>query len=324
MISQINNATANSAGMEILDSTKPTFIVTESSKKICEANEAAIIGHTNANIIGKKLSELIHIIPDAGANLTPAYFNNKWFILEQETLLWNGSQHLKICLEPREGVPDFEVMQSLNNMIGFLLHRVRSPLTGIQGYAELLEANSDIDESSQYLGKIYDGVDELFELLDELDALQEISLNHVDLNNFSASPSNIVSDIVDTYPGEVKQNINYVQNDHTNSLRCNPGDLQRILQLLIENAVEYAPAPDHEITISRPSANSIKIAHSGNTIPESICGQLFYPFVTSRARKIGIGLTMAILFAKRYKGSIFVTENNPFRETSFLFCLPPE
>ena len=320
---QIKNAIGISAGMKPFDSTEPTFIVTTDSKTICEANDAAIAGHANKNPIGKELDDCLYILPNAGPNITPVYFDEEWFILKQETLLWEGSQHLKVRLEQREGVPGFDVMQSLKNMIGFLLHRVRSPLTGIQGYAELIEANNDIKESSKYLQKINDGIDELFELLDELDELQEISLDRVDLNNFSADPKEIVDDILSDYPKELTQNINYEEKDYTNLLQCNPGDMRRILSFLIENAVEYAPATDHTVTISRTSATAVKVAHSGNTIPKSISGQLFYPFVTTKARKLGIGLTMAMLFAKRYNGSIFVTDNNPFRETSFLFCLPP-
>jgi len=320
---QITHAIGNSTGMIPFDSTEPTFIVTTGSKKICEANEAAIAGQENRNPIGKELGDCIYVVPNAGPNVTPVYFDEAWFTLKQETLLWEGSQHLKVRLERREGIPGFDVMQSLKNMIGFLLHRVRSPLTGIQGYAELLEANNDIDESSKYLDKIYDGIDELFELLDELDELQEISLNRVDINNFSADPSDIVADILSNYPDDLTQNIRYKENEHTSPLQCNPGDMRRILSFLIENAVEYAPATDQQVTISRPSPNAIKIAHKGNPISKSISEQLFYPFVTTKARKLGIGLTMALLFAKRYRGSIFVTDNNPFREISFLFCLPP-
>lgn len=320
---QIQHAITDSAEMIPFNSTEPTFIVKMGSKKICEANDAAITGYSNQNPIGKKLEKVIHIAQHAGPYITPVYFDEDWFVLKQETLLWEGSQHLKIRLEQREGVPGFDVMQSLKKMIGFLLHRVRSPLTGIQGYAELMETNSDIEESSKYLDKINEGVEELFDLLDELDALQEISLEHVDLNNFSADPQEIVKDILSDYNREVKKNIRYENPEQASTLQCNPGDLRRILSLLIDNAVEFAPAEEHQVTISRPSPNTIKVSHGGNPIPKSISEQLFYPFVTTAARKLGIGLTMALLYAKRYHGSIFVTDNNPFREISFLLCLPP-
>jgi len=320
---QIKSAIGNSAGMIPFNSTDPTFIIKMGSKKICEANEAAISGHANQNPVGKELMDVVHIVPNAGPNITPAYFDEGWFILKQQTLLWEGSQHLKVRLERREGVPDFEVMQSLKNMIGFLLHRVRSPLTGIQGYAELIEDNSDIGESQKYLDKITEGVDELFNLLDDLDDLEKIPLKRIDLNNFSAEPSKIINDIISDYPAKVQKNITLQKTNYSAPLQCNSGDMRRILSFLIDNAVEYAPADKHEITISRSSKNSIKISHTGNSIPESISKQLFYPFVTTKARKLGIGLTMALLYAKRYYGSIFLTDNNPFRETSFLFCLPP-
>ncbi len=323
MISQINNAIGNSAGMIPFSSSDPTFIIKMGSKKICEANDAAIKDSGNQNPIGKKIEEVVHLVPNAGPNITPAFFDNEWYILSQETLLWEGSQHIKIRLEEREGIPGFDVIQSLKKMIGFLLHRVRSPLTGIQGYAELMEEHSKIEESTKYLNKIKEGIDELFTLLDELDALQEISLERVDINNFSADPEKIIKEIISDYTEIVNQNISYENNKFTSAVQCNPGDIRRILYYLIDNAVAFAPAEENQITISRPTVNSIKVAHNGNSIPNSVSDQLFYPFVTSTARKLGIGLTMAMLYAKRYYGTIFITDNNPFREVSFLVCFPP-
>ncbi len=323
MIFELANAIEQSPGMMPSNNREPTFIITMDSKKICEANKAVISGHNNQNPIGKEIGEIIHVEPNAGHNIIPAYFNKEWFLLKRETLIWQGSQHLKVRLERRKGIPGFDVMKSLKKMIGFLLHRVRSPLTGIQGYAELMETNGDIEESSKYLKKVNEGINELFELLDELDALQEISLQKVNLNNFSAKPKKIIRDILSAYSDDLKQNITLKETKHSSPLRCNPGDMRRILSFLIENAVEYAPAEKNQVTISRPSPSTVKIAHNGNPIPKSISQQLFYPFVTSKARKLGIGLTMAMLYAKRYNGSIFVTDNNPSREISFLFCLPP-
>jgi signal transduction histidine kinase len=323
MMFQIQHAIGNSAGMTPFNSMEPTFIVTMGSKKICEANDAAITGYGSRSPIDKKVEEVIHVVANVGPNITPAYFNDQWYVLKQETLLWEGKQHLKIRLEQREGIPGFDVMQSLKKMIGFLLHRVRSPLTGIKGYTELMESNKDIEESEKYLDKINSGIDELFDLLDELDALQEISLERVDLNNFSADPESIVKDLLSEYSTEVQEHVTYAETEFSTSIPCNPGDMRRILSFLIDNAVEFAPALENQVTISRPTENTIKVAHNGSPIPKSVSDQLFYPFVTTTARKLGIGLTMAILYAKRYRGSIFVTDNNPFRETSFLLCFPP-
>ena len=322
MISEIDQNIQHPAEMIPFNSGDPTFIIDMDNKKICKANDVAIAGYNNQNPSGKKADDIIHVEKNASNNITPAYFNEDWYMLKQETILWEGSEHIKVRLEQRDGVPGFDVMKSLKNMIGFLLHRVRSPLTGIQGYAELLDSNTDLGDNQKYLEKINSGIEELFDLLDELHVLQKISLKKVDLNNFSANPAEIISEIIAQYPKEVQDNISF-RKEETLPLACNPGNMKRILSLLIENAVEYAPIEDHPVIISQPSANSIKITHSGNPIPQSIAEQLFYPFVTTKARNLGIGLTLAILYAKRYNGSIFLTDNNPFREVSFLLCLPP-
>ncbi|WP_138430799.1 sensor histidine kinase [Fodinibius saliphilus] len=320
---QTQNAIELSSLMEKTEKSDPTFIIDIDNRKICEVNEEAIALCNNKSPIGEKLGDIIYIDKKIGRDTSPAFFNGKWFCLEQETLLWNGAPHIKIKLKKRNEIPSIEALQSLKKMIGFLLHRIRSPLTGIQGYTELIENQLGEHHEQRYVNQVNKGIDQLFDLLDELETLEEISLDPVELNNHSANPKEVIDDILSNYSKEHRDKITFTASASTQNVRCNPGDLQRILSILISNAVEHAPIEQHHISISQPSAQSIKISHNGNPIPKSISKELFHPFVTTKAQQLGIGLTMAMLYAKRYQGSIFLTDNNPFREISFTFCLPP-
>lgn len=299
------------------------FIVTQEGHNLVKVNTPALDRLDGFNSIGQPIDELIHIETDikVGGYETPAYFDGEWFSLQQETIAWQGSFHIKIRLIKRKEIPSVKVMQSLKSMIGFLLHRLRSPLTGIRGYTELME--KEPDEDYKYLAQVNQGVDQLLNLLDELESLEGIPLEQPVINNHSVNPTEIIGEILSNYPKEVQTNIIFNPVLESDQLSCNPGDLLRILSILIENAVVHAPIDKHQIKITQPSLHSIQVSHDGNTIPKSISQNLFHPFVTTRARKLGIGLTRALLYAKRYNGSIFLTENNPYGKVSFLFCLPP-
>ncbi|SHG15267.1 His Kinase A (phospho-acceptor) domain-containing protein [Fodinibius roseus] len=303
----------------------PAFIIEMNNRIIRDVNEAAITGCDRYNPIGKNLEQIIYVVKDVGNAISPAYFNGLWYTLQQETLIWEGTPHIKITLQHREEIPDNETLHSLKNMIGFLLHRIRSPLTGMQGYAHMAEGQLGNTSSAKYLRKINAGIENLFDLLDDLESLQEISLKEIEVNNYSAETVPIIKEIISEYPPEIQQRITFLYSaENEQLLRCSPADLRRILTELIDNAVDHAPAKDgNNITIELPSDQAVKISHDGNLIPKSIARQLFFPFVTGKATKLGIGLTMAILYAKRYKGTIFLTDNNPFRGVSFTFCLPP-
>lgn len=306
---------------QTLENTDLSFIVTKEGHNLVKANNTALDRMQGLNPIGQPIEEIIHIEKNIQSHKTPAYFDEEWFFLKKETIAWQGSYHIKIRLIERKNVPDLRIIQSLKSMIGFLLHRLRSPLTGIRGYAELMEENPKQDD--KYLGKINQGIDQLLNLLDELETLEGIPLEGPDLNKHSADSTKIIGEILSSYSKEQQENITFNPTAKANRLSCNPGDLNRILSILIENAVVYAPIGNHEISISQPNPHSILVSHNGNAIPDSISTDLFHPFVTTKARKLGIGLTKAILYAKRYNGSIFLTENAESGNVSFLFCLPP-
>lgn len=310
--------------MDSQRSSYPVFIIEMDTRKIRKANETAIAGFDNYNPIGKDLDQVIYIEKDIGNAISPAYFNGRWYNLHQETLIWEGMPHIKVSLQDRPDIPDFDTLSALKNMIGFLLHRMRSPLTGMQGYANLIELNVDDKTNTEYLERIKKSIEILFNLLDELETLQNISLKEVESNNYSASAETIIKDIISEYPPEIQETLTFIPPADHQMMRCNPADLKRILSELIGNAVVHAPShKGNKIIIDLPSSNAVKVSHNGNPIPRTIARQLFFPFVTGKASRLGIGLTKAMLFAKRYKGSIFLTSNSPFHGVSFTFCLPP-
>lgn len=304
-----------------IENDAPTFVIEIDSQKICESNAIANARFKQSSPIGKKLSEVVHIEKTLGTTKRPAYFDGEWFIATQEAVMLKGSQHFKIKLKDRQRIPDYEVLQSLKDMMGLLLHRVRSPLTGMQGFAGLAKNDLDTEEDAQnYLTKIDDSIDQLLGLLDELEKLQKLSFDSAH-GNYSASPESVLQPILSSLPEEDQKQISIAAHSKMSLLPCNPGDLQRILTALLDNAFDYSDSS--EITIDQPSPQSIRVSQEGSPIPGSIADHLFAPFVTSQATKLGIGLTMAILYAKRYNGSIFLTSNSLFTGVAFTLCFPP-
>ena len=299
----------------------PVFTVDPGSGIVREANKEARNRCGDANPMGKSLDELIYSVETLENETIPVYFDEQWFLMSRESTDPFPGKAVRYRLEQRQDAPDNETVKSLKKMIGLLVHRFRSPLTGMQGYLELME--DAVSGDLRYSGQINRGLQHLFDLLDELESLEDISLRTASQNNFSADPQEVINGILSTYPDELKRNIEVDVSLPKGPLPCSRGDLKSILSLLIENAVDFAPASEHPVRISRPAPNVITISQNGETVPEAIAGELFYPFVTSRAQQVGIGLTMALLFARRYNGTIFLTRNSTSDGVSFQLCLPP-
>lgn len=301
----------------------PVFIIEINSRKICEVSPEVIATNSKINPVGKKLDDIIHIEKNLGSADTPAYFNNQWYHLEQEILIWKDRPCVKVSLKQRTDIPDLSVIDSLKKMIEILVHHLRSPLTAIQGYAYLIENDTANHANGRHLGQINKGVNQISGLLNEIERFRDIPSDTVDVNNLSASSTDVVHSLLSGYPADITQRIKFTAPDDCHIIRSNQGDLRRTLSLLLDNAIQHSDAMKDKITVDFPSPYSIRITHDGTPIPKAIERELFFPFVTSGAQNLGIGLTLAMLYARRYRGSIFLTENKPYKGVSFVLCFPP-
>ncbi|APG84094.1 PAS domain S-box protein [Sinorhizobium americanum] len=102
--------------------------------------------------------------------------------------------------------------------------------------------------------------------------------------------------------------------------------VQQVLINLMRNAVEAMRHVDHrELTIRTMPAGRGEIAvvveDTGGGIPEEIAGQLFKPFVTTKASGMGIGLSISKRIVEAHGGEMTVSKNAAGGAT-FRFTLP--
>lgn len=306
-----------------LDIADPLFIVDINSRQIIQANDSALSRCVEINPVGAQFDEVVHT-REASFNHIPAFLGGKWYMLEKQMYKIGTQQFQKMILKKPASVPDPETLQILRNMIAVLLHRLRSPLTGMQGYLELMQEDFATETGKKRLGILNDGVDQLFDILDELELLYNTPVNTDDINEpQTLNPGNIIDEVLINYPPEIRDNITVSTPAKPAFFDCNPTNLKNVLSILVENAIEHLAGEEKEISIDVRSAHEITISHGGNPIPENISRQLFYPFVTSKANNLGIGLTLAMLYARQLNGTIYLSQNSSEEGITFTFCLPP-
>ena len=307
----------------ISDISDPVFIVDMKNRKIIQVNDAASKGFGGYNPIGEKFNDVVYIGKET-SHASPAFFNNQWFEVKQQSFICGGNPYIKMVLRRHEAIPDNSTLLSLKNMIAVLLHRLRSSLTGMQGYLEIMQDDLNTDAEERRFGILSDGIEQLFDMMDELELLHNVNLNtDNDPETYSADLRAIIHEILYRYPKQTRERIIFKESDNISHLKCNPVNLKKILSLLIKNAVEHVSCVEGNIIIQMPSLRTIKISHGGKPIPETITRHLFYPFVTSKANNLGIGLTLAQLLANQIRGSIFLTDNSADNGIAFTLCLSP-
>ena len=315
---EMDDRSVRSLRLLISETTDPVFLIDRSSNLIYEANSAAIIACGPYSPIGKPLENVVHMIASDG----PSFFENRWFNPKQELISWNNKTYTKLVLQHPPSVPDETTLFTIRNMIAVLLHRLRSPMTGMQGYLEMVDNVTD-ETDQRKLSKVSEGLDYLFEIMDELELLHHADAfidNEPDseLSNAEA----VIREILYTFEPDIRHRIS-VMNRSNGSFNFNGAELKQILTLLITNAMEHISGADQPVIIEIESGSKINITNGGKPIPEDIAASLYYPFVTTKANNLGIGLSLAQIIASRRQATVLLTENSTENGIRFsLYCSP--
>jgi len=303
----------------------PVFLLNPADQTILVANSAAILACGDVEPIGKKPEEIIHFEkvtnrPDGKV----AFFNNRWLVPKSRSLKLNNTLYEKLALAPSSSMPDEQTLFTIRNMIAVLLHRLRSPMTGIQGYLEMIQDLKNPNDQRK-LAKVSEGLDYLFEIMDELELLHHADAYLDDEPNTTASDAAaVIHEMLIEYPEELRNRVEI--DTHTDQkFEFNAAELKQIATLLLNNSTEHPSGIDKPIKVDVHSNRKITITNFGTPIPDEITENLYFPFVTSKANNLGIGLSLAQLIASRRRAVIVLTENSPILGISFsLICSPAE
>lgn len=205
---------------------------------------------------------------------------------------------------------DKEIKDTLTNMS----HDIRTPLTSLKGYFELLEESEDPEEQARYRRIISERIDSLEEILEMMFFYTKVSNVNYQVSLESLNMSEIVMHTLFSYfddfeksgltPNiDIDENLNVIGNEQS---------IKRIMQNLIKNCLVHG---DSSVDISlKPSVTDSKtiilIVSNGvreNDIPDpQKVFDRFYKADNSRhVSSSGIGLSVAKKLTEAMNGKIW-------------------
>lgn len=209
-----------------------------------------------------------------------------------------------------------EAEQRKNDMIVYLAHDLKTPLTSVIGYLTLLRDEPDISEENRakYTAVALDRSQRLDELINEFFDITRFSLTtltleaqHIDLslmlNQTLSEFSPILSEHSLSAKTEIQPNV---------ELLCDPDKLERVFDNLLRNAVSYS-YPDSEIEFSMTADDgsvTVTCKNRGRTIPPEKLARIFEQFFRvdsarqSKTGGAGLGLAIAKEIVVLHGGTI--------------------
>ena len=197
-------------------------------------------------------------------------------------------------------------LASIGQMISGVMHDLRTPLTVISGYAEMMGQEDDEKARGEMTKAILSQVDHVSSMQRETLAFargeRSILVRKVYLQDFVKELAELLKKEFEASPVELKVNAPY-----TGPARFDEGKLKRAIFNLARNALEAMPEGGRfSLSIEREGPELLfRAQDNGPGIPEDIAGRLFESFVTSgKVNGTGLGLAIVKRIAQEHGGTV--------------------
>ena len=227
-----------------------------------------------------------------------------------------------------------EAEQRKNDLVVYLAHDLKTPLTSIIGYLTLLSEAGEVPEPlrQKYLGIALDKSERLEMLINEFFEITRFNLTQISLELRDINLTRLLEQLIYEFsPIFAEKGLTCrLQAQQDIHFYCDADKMQRVFDNLLKNAVNYSYA-DTEIYVSMEKTSegvSVQFTNHGATIPKEKLERLFEQFFrldsarTSASGGVGLGLAIAKEIIELHGGTISASSSR--EQISFAILLPFE
>lgn len=222
-----------------------------------------------------------------------------------------------------------ELNSAKDEFIGMASHELKTPLTSINAYLQLLDKTVQNKQAKNFLTKTMRQVGKLSRLVSDLLDVSKIEAGKLLLNKTTFKADDLIDEAV--------ENVQHITATHT-IIRENrlgnidiKADRPRIEQVLVNfltNAIKYSPGKDKVLVNAfyEDERLTISVKDFGIGIPPAEQQKIFGRFyrvqeLNPTLAGLGIGLYISFEIIERHHGKIWL-ESEPGRGSTFYFQIP--
>ena len=222
--------------------------------------------------------------------------------------------------------------QRKNDLVMYLAHDLKTPLSSVIGYLTLLRDEKQISGElrERYLSISLDKAERLEDLINEFFEITRFNLSNITLVYGKINLTRMLEQLAYEFqPMLAGRNLDIAFDIQADiMLSCDADKLQRVFDNLLRNAVSYC-YDNTSIKISAAQIEDhvlIKIMNEGDTIPQERLERIFEQFYrldvsrSSRTGGAGLGLAIAKEIVGLHHGQIIAHSENGL--TCFEVTLP--
>jgi signal transduction histidine kinase len=192
--------------------------------------------------------------------------------------------------------------QAKLDMVSVVAHELRSPLTGITGFAQFLHSDWHTLPDEQirtFLDLIKDQSDEVMRLIDDLLTVRRIEAGSLDLELRAVNIRDLTRRFETTLFDEPGRSL-IVDLPEQLSVKCDPDRMTQILRNYLDNARKYGGATVRVTTTNIDGVCRISVSDDGEGVPDEDVERIFSRFdqgSTAGRSDTGFGLGLSIVMS---------------------------
>lgn len=253
------------------------------------------------------------------------------FTREHEQLVAGVAAQAAIALDNAKLYEEIKVLNAKKDeFIGLASHELKTPITSINGYLQIIERNLGHDDRNKaFINKALQQVNKLTSLISDLLDVSKIQTGKLPFTYTTFDLVKMLVDVSEMMQHSYSSHHIELQYDHE-PMMLN-ADQQRIEQVvinLITNAVKYSPGGNRVIIKAHMFDKTIQVSVQdfGIGIASDHLERIFSRFyrvenLASHMSGLGIGLYICQEIISRHKGKIWV-KSQPGEGSVFYFELP--
>lgn len=203
------------------------------------------------------------------------------------------SQQLKITIQQLND--EIEYVKKLEGMrkefIANFTHEIKTPLSIINGYIELIEAGKDDLKKQQYLSAIHQEIEHINQLIMAMLDLSRLESGKVELHKEDIDLEDLLMSIVENFaPVLKKKHIHVVMGDEFPNIQGDFKELKIVFQNFMSNAIKLTPQDGH---IYLDYVNGIlKFENEGHHLSDEQIDKIWDTYVSGDRHGTGLGLAI--------------------------------
>jgi len=222
-------------------------------------------------------------------------------------------------------------MEKRDEFIGIASHELKTPLTSLKGYLQLISSNKNNElpvKTTQYIERANKAINKLQSLINDLLDVSKIQAGKLEYATGIVNISDLIRVCIENAEHIYPENIFINEDGSEYLIEGNAERLEQVLMNLINNAVKYSPVNNTVIIRTTKNGDSVRVAviDFGIGLSDDQKERIFERFYRVEDKKyltsgLGMGLYISAEIIHNHKGEIGV-ESEFGKGSEFYFELP--